>query len=164
MIFGFTDKMKAYVPYIVAFPGDKWGAQYSFEGKTVTFSGENAVLYGDGKISSGSDYYCYTGALASTTVNNAYALDEDGKIFELNNSYTVPPFHAYIRPMVDTSLDADNLANTLYIFTDEATSIQELSIEQTPLVETPTYNLSGQKVNDNYKGIIVRNGRKYLNQ
>lgn len=164
MIFGFTDKMKAYVPYIVAFPGDKWGAQYSFEGKTVTFSGENAILYGDGKISSGSDYYCYTGALASTTVNNAYALDEDGKIFELNNSYTVPPFHAYIRPMVDTSLDADNLANTLYIFTDEATSIQELSIEQTPLVETPAYNLSGQKVNDNYKGIIVRNGRKYLNQ
>ena len=29
---------------------------------------------------------------------------------------------------------------------------------------TPIYNLSGQRVNNNYKGIVIKNGKKYLNK
>lgn len=31
-------------------------------------------------------------------------------------------------------------------------------------VKAPAYNLAGQRVNESYKGIVVKNGRKYLNR
>jgi hypothetical protein len=44
---------------------------------------------------------------------------------------------------------------------------ENTGISQQPIVNslqpTQLYNLSGQKVNDGYKGIIIRNGRKILN-
>ena len=31
-------------------------------------------------------------------------------------------------------------------------------------VDAPAYNLAGQRVNDAYKGIVVKNGKKYMNK
>ena len=39
------------------------------------------------------------------------------------------------------------------------TAINEVELS-TPDSQQPTYNLSGQKVGDNYRGIVIRNGRK----
>lgn len=40
--------------------------------------------------------------------------------------------------------------------------VKNISVEQN--VDAPAYNLAGQRVNDAYKGIVVKNGKKYLNK
>ena len=47
---------------------------------------------------------------------------------------------------------------------DEATNIDEITVTRTPLkisVEA-IYNLNGMRVNDSYKGIVIKNGKKVL--
>jgi hypothetical protein len=38
------------------------------------------------------------------------------------------------------------------------------SVEASVSDNAPVYNLSGQKVGKSYKGIIIRNGKKYINK
>ena len=40
--------------------------------------------------------------------------------------------------------------------------VKNITVEQN--VNAPAYNLAGQRVNDAYKGIVVKNGKKYLNK
>lgn len=40
--------------------------------------------------------------------------------------------------------------------------VKNITVEQN--VDAPAYNLAGQRVNDAYKGIVVKNGKKYLNK
>ena len=44
---------------------------------------------------------------------------------------------------------------------DDATAIQPSSAK-VELGMIPLYNLSGQRVDSDYKGIVIRNGRKYI--
>lgn len=53
-----------------------------------------------------------------------------------------------------------NIAS-LNITNSEATGIDELSDDDT-VATGETYNLSGQKVGAGYKGIVIRNGKKYV--
>ena len=47
------------------------------------------------------------------------------------------------------------------IFVDQnATAIT--TIHQSPLTSQPTYNLRGERVNGSYRGIVIRNGKKYV--
>ena len=158
MIYGFTDKMVSNVPYLVAFPGDKWGKQYSFKGKTVKFTGLSSTIHADSRIVSGSEYYNFTGTTLQINAENVYTLDSEGNVFQLS-SQMVEPFRAYIRP----KYDVENMANILHIFTDEASGIESVTSTATP-VETPSYNVAGQKVDKNSRGVVIRNGKKYINK
>ena len=40
--------------------------------------------------------------------------------------------------------------------------VKNITVEQN--VNAPAYNLAGQRMNDAYKGIVVKNGKKYLNK
>ena len=40
--------------------------------------------------------------------------------------------------------------------------VKNITVEQN--VNAPAYNVAGQRVNDAYKGIVVKNGKKYLNK
>lgn len=46
----------------------------------------------------------------------------------------------------------------------DVTGIEEITITRTPLQNSgeAIYNLNGMRVNDNYKGIVVKNGNKFL--
>ena len=44
-----------------------------------------------------------------------------------------------------------------------ATGINNVETD-TEDTNTPVYNLSGQRVNDSYKGIVIKNGKKYINR
>ena len=46
---------------------------------------------------------------------------------------------------------------------DEATGIDEITVTRTPLRNSSeaVYNLNGMRVNDNYKGIVIKNGKKF---
>lgn len=44
------------------------------------------------------------------------------------------------------------------------TGIKELNGDETKTVRQATYNLAGQRVSDNYKGVVIKNGKKYINK
>jgi len=48
------------------------------------------------------------------------------------------------------------------LFPEEATAIQSISAKSNPSAQL--YNLNGQAVDNSYKGIVIKNGKKYLNK
>ncbi len=55
----------------------------------------------------------------------------------------------------------DHTAGKEVIFVDKnATAIT--TIHQSPLTDQPAYNLRGERVNGSYRGIVIRNGKKYV--
>lgn len=53
-----------------------------------------------------------------------------------------------------------------FSFDNETTGIANLNVDVNDNFDAnaPMYNLAGQRVNKNYKGVIIQNGRKYLNK
>ena len=51
--------------------------------------------------------------------------------------------------------------NVIKIEEVEGTGINDVNAENI-VINTPAYNLAGQKVGNNYKGIVIKNGRKYI--
>ena len=47
---------------------------------------------------------------------------------------------------------------------DETTSINNIANGQQPIANGQIYNLAGQKVSESYKGIVIVNGKKYINK
>ena len=59
-------------------------------------------------------------------------------------------------------LNGASAAKYSICFDDEATGIQ--TIEAAPAANAAMYNLAGQRVDKAYKGIVIVNGKKYLNK
>lgn len=55
-----------------------------------------------------------------------------------------------------------NSGNHIYSINGVVSGVDNITVEQN--VNAPAYNLAGQRVNDAYKGIVVKNGKKYLNK
>ena len=55
-----------------------------------------------------------------------------------------------------------NSGNELYSINGVTTGINKVEAD-TEDVNAPAYNLAGQRVNNSYKGIIIKNGKKYIN-
>lgn len=47
-------------------------------------------------------------------------------------------------------------------FNDGTTGIQEINVQSEDAADAPAYNLAGQRVNANHKGIIIKGGKKYI--
>lgn len=82
-----------------------------------------------------------------------YLLFSDGKFYQIGSG-TVAVGKAYLH------LNAAPSAKALSIvFNDgETTNISNLNVKDNATM----YNLSGQKVNNSYKGIVIKNGKKYI--
>lgn len=52
--------------------------------------------------------------------------------------------------------------SSIYSLNGVVSGVDNITVEQN--VNAPAYNLAGQRVNDAYKGIVVKNGKKYLNK
>ena len=51
------------------------------------------------------------------------------------------------------------------IIIDETTGINNLNAESNTLEEdAPMYNLAGQRVGKEYKGVVIQNGKKFINR
>jgi len=73
---------------------------------------------------------------------------------KLSSDTEVPGGRAY--------LSVPSEARNLTIEIDDVTGIRLVPMEPTPLA-SPAYNLQGLPVSEHTKGIIIRNGRKYIN-
>lgn len=55
-----------------------------------------------------------------------------------------------------------NSNNHIYSINGKTAGVQNITVEQN--VNAPAFNLAGQRVNAAYKGIVVKNGKKFLNK
>ena len=67
-----------------------------------------------------------------------------GKLVDYNGTYEV------------------NSNNQIYSINGVTAGVQNITVEQN--VNAPAFNLAGQRVNAAYKGIVVKNGKKFLNK
>ena len=52
--------------------------------------------------------------------------------------------------------------NHIYSINGVVSGVKNITVDKN--VDAPAFNLAGQRVNDAYKGIVVKNGKKYLNK
>ena len=72
--------------------------------------------------------------------------------------------HCYWMSCLNENIGYNQSTHTgYYLGSDLSTSIHEITTFTTPH-NTGVYNLSGQRVNEKYKGICIRNGRKIYNR
>ena len=54
-----------------------------------------------------------------------------------------------------------NSGNYIYSQNDKVSGVNAITLDKT---NAPLYNLAGQRVSNNYKGVVVKNGKKYFNK
>jgi hypothetical protein len=156
--FGFTDEMKANTPYIVAFPGNTWGAAYDLSTKTIKFIGQNTTVHKNGKVSSvtGGNYR-FVGETKAVSTENIYCINAAGNQFVLKATGGSPAFRPFFKAdMFDrtvTSLGIGNGGGT--------TGIETIS-EVRSVMSDVWYDLQGRRVENPTKGVYIKNGRKVV--
>lgn len=74
-----------------------------------------------------------------------------------NNNMYLDPYKSYI-PVADVPVVSG--ARTLNFVFDNVTAVD--AIENVCSVNKCNYNISGQRVNENYKGLVIKNGKKVV--
>ena len=77
-----------------------------------------------------------------------------------DNRYIINPFLGHGTPADWTQTYMDFFEN--YVGTKIPTGINEVETEAQDAADGPAYNLAGMRVGDDYKGIVIVNGRKYI--
>ena len=168
VLFGNVEQMEANVPYIVAFPTDRWGAQYNLVGKEIVFHGTNARLVADVPMRLVTSKITFEGTTAESNVTDSYLLNAAGNTFTRGNG-AVSPFRAYFKPKDDA------LSSKLAIkfVDDEPTAITDLTLDEADGT-VAVYTLSGMRVGTVRivngkpqtdalpKGVYIINGKKVI--
>lgn len=140
-LFGYADQHEANVPYIVAFPGSKWGEEFNLGGKELVFSASNARLTADVRQISSTSVYNFVGTTtAQRDVPGIFFLNEAGTNFALSSSADVQPFRAYFTAK---SQQGQALPAKLSIGSAENTSTEILIPVAAEDEVVGVYNLNG---------------------
>ena len=100
----------------------------------------------DGKVvTEGGHYYAFS------------TVDGKSGFKKLADGITIPAKKGYLK------LATAN-AKSFFSFDDETTGIKGIVNGTIEEEETPLYNLAGQPVSKDYKGVIVKNGKKFFNK
>lgn len=91
---------------------------------------------------------------------NTVTLDDDNKVEE--KLYGTVKFNADEGQSYYVFCTGSKLGFYGYVYTGDATGIS--AINATTNDNAPIYNLAGQKVSKDYKGVVVKNGKKYVNK
>ena len=159
--FDFVEEMKANTPYIVAFPGNKWGGKWDMSNKAIKFIGENVEVSNSGTVSSTTgSYYRFVGSTVQDNTANIYSLNEDGNLFVLNSSKGSAPFRAFFKPGIfDVSVTSLSMGSV----TGGTTSIDDLP-STFDHESGDWYSIDGRRLNGmpTQKGVYIKNGKKTI--
>ena len=102
----------------------------------------------------------FHGTLNHQGVNGKYGWDSSNGKFSIatTDDVTIDAFRAYI-----TVSGVSGARSLRAVFDDEITEINEVKTQK-KVEDGVMYNLSGQRVDASYKGIVVKNGKKYYNK
>ena len=158
VFFNYADQMKAGTPYIIAVPGDTWGANWDLTNKDITFYGSaGAHVAATAKASVSGNSYKFAGTLGGENVTDMYVMNVAGNAFT-KTSGSVAPFRAYFKPIKML----EGAGTMLFIASEDSqlTGINEMSPE--PIANSSYYNLNGQRVSQPSKGLYIINGKKVV--
>ena len=125
-------------------------------GRKKYVDGSTTTLIADG----GSQKYQYI----STAAGSYLKYLPSGSTLQFNGMRAYFYFPNWNAENNNAAQDASNGTNAkihVAVMAASTTGISNISAEQTA-EQAEVYNLSGQRVDASYKGIVVRNGRKYL--
>lgn len=165
---GMEQNMKAYVATAID------GGQ-----GTVTLAESAAIASGDAFVMRAEEkgWYCIPlggsaiyatnlfkgNATQSTPLENTktyYALHRSGVFAKINTASvsSVPAGRAFLE--IGGTASARSLS---LVFDGDPTAIESVSAKAAPTIDAPTYNIAGQRVNTRYRGLVVVNGKKIMN-
>lgn len=78
--------------------------------------------------------------------------------YRLKNGTEIPAKKCYLK------LSSANAKPSFFAIDNETTGINHIENATENVNDEPMFNLAGQKVNNNYKGIVVVNGKKMINK
>ena len=142
---------EAYKPYV--FDPTTATPFASLTGKAIVATPASASDY-----ATTVDNYTFQGVLAHQNVpENAYGYNASTGAFSkaTTANVTIDAFRAYIK------YDGLGAREIRCDFGDEITGINDVK-SQKKVEDDVLYNLSGQRVSANHKGIVIKNGRKYI--
>lgn len=147
--------VKANTPYIIAVPNDKWGSQYDLTGKNIVFSGSDVDVISNAGTALTASNYKFVGSYAVRQVD-AYVLNNEGSTFKHSTTAVTPQFGAYFQSVNNSFSSALNII----IEGQQSTSIGSISA---PVLNTEkVFNVMGQQVSPDAKGIKIIKGRKFI--
>ena len=146
-----TNRVVAYQTYFIRSKTD--GAQTLTDSYVLFPQQDNAI--------STINNFKAQGVMGKTTIMNVYVLNDDGTALSLKSSAHMQPFTSFF--MVSKRGYAPSSAVTLEVDTSQALpdGIMIVSSE-TSSQRVSHYNLSGQRVDSGYRGIVIEKGRKIL--
>lgn len=99
-------------------------------------------------------------ALSWTAVNDAigYAIVKDGSVIDFT---TATSYDLYTTGAGQYSIRVANACGGLGLSSSVVTSISDAVVDHNTN-NAPRYNLSGQRVDDSYKGLVIQNGKKMI--
>ena len=142
--------------------------EFTVDGVTVDPDEEASVDRDELRLGSGKPkdpyrylYNSFVGTYVAQTVLPSMTLFlYNNKFYYSTGKTKMKAFRAYF-DFYDVLTDVEN-ANSIKVWVnpDDATGIKAIS--DSPLKGEDTYNLAGQRVGENYKGIVVKKGKKVL--
>lgn len=87
----------------------------------------------------------------------------DNKHFTSNDQIKVGDVVVVYGKLVNYNNKTPQVTNSsIYSLNGVDSGVDNITVDKN--VDAPAYNVAGQRVNDAYKGIVVKNGKKYLNK
>ena len=87
----------------------------------------------------------------------------DNKHFTSNDQIKVGDVVVVYGKLVNYNNNTPQVTNSsIYSLNGVVSGVDNITVDEN--VDAPAYNVAGQRVNDAYKGIVVKNGKKYLNK
>lgn len=166
-----SGKLKPNHPYLIkAYRADATNPQeINISSKKMYKSDENSIV-----CSSVERKYTFTGTYRDITGMRTkdYIFLSDGKLCRATDDNVKLSAQRWYLSIESLGSQVDG-ANTSYakpmefdirLLDDETTDIDEITVTRTPLQNSSEamYNLNGMRVNDSYKGIVIKNGKKML--
>lgn len=166
--FDFVNEIRANVPYIIATPGDKWGAQYDLRNKTIAFTAENVKIPQTSQLKAMTDAFDFVG-LSETKSVSGYVLDEAGQYFINKTGVSQDAFRAYFTANADSpaayapmlrigSFDTDGIQDAETLYNGEAMVYSLNGMK----VGTVKVNHGKADINHLPSGVYIINGKKMM--
>lgn len=133
-----------------------WGAQ----SKTFTVEGVTIVKAAAASVPSGAAF-SFSGSYDKTlTESGDWYVSSDNKVYQAIGSEPIKPTRAVFRPVTDI---VTAKALSFGFNSGQTTGISAINADaKVGNNMISTYNLAGQPIGKAYKGIVLRNGKKYI--
>ncbi len=105
--------------------------------------------------------FAFTGSYKGLTLEAGdWFISSDNKFYRAKGTEAMKATRAIFRP---TTPEAAAKGITMVV-DDETTAISGVTTGNATGADAPAYNVAGQRVTDNYRGLIIKGGRKYVNK